>query len=138
MFLLDGQVKTKKNTPHHPRFCLDSDLDTDDFANMALFIDEVSRTVTTTFKLKNTLDNGIGIVAAASMFSGYESTESIIGYERERQLDGKRFTIHRFGESLSRCLRQACVLVELHQFSWTRTSLCWLGESWVCWFGESS
>jgi hypothetical protein len=42
----------QKNTPHHPRFCLDSDLDTDDFANMGLFIDEVSRTVTTTFKLK--------------------------------------------------------------------------------------
>jgi len=67
-----------KNTPHHPRFCLDSDLDTDDFANMGLFIDEVSRTVPTTFKHKNTLDNGIGIAAAASMFSAYESTEEAL------------------------------------------------------------
>jgi len=53
---VDWSGEDQKNTPHHPRFCLDSDLDTDDFANMGLFIDEVSRTVTTTFKIKNTLD----------------------------------------------------------------------------------
>jgi len=66
VFLLDGQVKTRltweKNTQHHPRFCLDWNLDTDDFANMCLFIDEVSWSVPTAFENKNTLDNGIGIV----------------------------------------------------------------------------
>ena len=47
-FLLNGQVKTrfdvgwKKNTQQHPRFCLDWNLDTDDFANPGLFIKEVS------------------------------------------------------------------------------------------------
>jgi len=54
VFLLDGLGETRKNTHHHPRFCLDWNLDTDDFANMGLFINEVSRTVPTTFKLKNT------------------------------------------------------------------------------------
>ena len=57
MISLDGRGTTGKNTQHYPRFCLDWNLDTDDFFN---FIDEVSRTVPTTFKYKNTPDNSIG------------------------------------------------------------------------------
>jgi len=90
VFFVGWSGDDQKNTQHHPRFCLDWNLDTDDFANMSLFIDEVSRIVPTTFKIKNTLGSGIGIAAAASMFS-----ESIIGYEGEKQLGGKRFTMHK-------------------------------------------
>ena len=69
--LLDGWVeapgKEKKILSQHPRFCHDWTLDTDDFFNIDLFIDEVSRNCTNNLQnSKNTLDNGIGIAAAAA------------------------------------------------------------------------
>jgi len=64
-------LRTTLTCTHNTRttlaFCLDWNLDTDDFTNMGLFSDEVSRRVPTALK-KNYLDNGIGIAGVEGMF----------------------------------------------------------------------
>jgi len=92
VLLLDGPVKTRKILHTTLAFVLIRTLTLMTLQTWALFIDEVSRTVITTFKLKNTLDNGIGIAAAASMFPVVSRQRK--HYRIQRRKAAGRETVH--------------------------------------------